>query len=402
MNSKKTLLLSDGCVSSEVIDPNEILLRFLSLNFAKESFIRAILSRDTLNSYQPEFWNGFNYIQLKRYNNSWHHLFRFLSFIPDSISYFYLMFVVIPKQLRQLTRVIKEEKVTKVWIVMTSPQVIFLSRRLLRISEIEFFSSVWDSPEEFSKMLHMPRLLRQKMLSDFNTIMKHSVKLGVASLNMKKEYETRFNKECYILQGDVIEDTLIKSDIMLPDKYLIIGFAGWLYTPEVWDAFFKALDLVDWHLNNREVKIRIIGNEISFTPPSGCLIEYLGKQPIKKAREILTESYINFVPYRFDETSKYGSSVSFPSKINTYLSAKKPIFTIAPSYSTPFQFVEDFELGVACGSLRPEEIIFSLKKITSDESRYQKYIHNAGKIYDESFNSIAFNKTFSDFLNLTN
>lgn len=402
MNSKKTLLLSDGCVSNDVIDPNEILLRFLTLNFLNESFIRAILSRDSLSESQPQFWNGFKYIQLKRIKESWYYLFRFLSFIPDSLTYLFLMFVVIPKQLRQLTDLIKKEKVTQVWIVMTSPQVIFLSHRLLKLPDIEFFSSVWDSPEEYSKMLHMPWLMRQKMLSDFNTIMKRSVNLGVASFNMKKEYETRFNKKCYILQGDVVEDTLIKNDILLPDKYLIIGFAGWLYTPEVWDALFKALDLVKWRLNNKDVKIRIIGNGISFIPPAGCLIEFLGKQPVVKARSILRESYINFVPYRFDEISRYGSSVSFPSKINTYLAAKRPIFTIAPSYSTPFQFIEGFELGVACDSLKPEEIIKSLKKIVSDDTRYQIYIHNAEKIYEECFNPKAFSKTFCEFLNMAN
>jgi hypothetical protein len=228
--------------------------------------------------------------------------------------------------------------------------------------------------------------------------MNNSIKLGVASANMKKEYELRFNKECFVLQGDVIGKIKEEIPAQNSDNYLIIGFAGWLYTPEVWDALFQSLDLADWKLNGKDVKIRIIGNAISFAPPSHCMIEYFGQQPVNKARDILSDSFINFVPYRFSEITKYGSSVSFPSKINTYLAAKKPIFTIAPSYSTPSQFVNEFEIGVSCNSLLPENILSCLNKFNLSEGNYQKYVSNCEKVYNDSFHPSVFKKTFCEFI----
>jgi hypothetical protein len=396
----KTLLLSDGSPSSEVIDPNEILLRFLSLNFENGSLIRVILSREKFRSEKPDNWNGYKYIILRRIKDSWRYLFKFLSFFPDSLSYLYLLMFVIPGQRRQIKGIIMKEGITKIWVVITSPQVIFLIRKLMKES-INVYSSVWDSPEEFSLMLHMPVLFRQKMLRDFSFVMKHSIKLGVASTNMKKEYELRFNKECFVLQGDVIGNIKEETPAQISDNYLIIGFAGWLYTPEVWNALFQSLDLVSWKLNGKDVKIRIIGNAISFEPPSHCMIEYFGQQPINKVRDILSDSFINFVPYRFSEITKYGSSVSFPSKINTYLAAKRPIFIIAPSYSTPSQFVNEFEVGVSCNSLLPEKILSSLNKFNLDESDYQRYISNCEKVYNDSFHPLVFKKTFCEFIDLS-
>jgi hypothetical protein len=131
------------------------------------------------------------------------------------------------------------------------------------------------------------------------------------------------------------------------------------------------------------------------------MIEYFGQQPINKVRDILSDSFINFVPYRFSEITKYGSSVSFPSKINTYLAAKRPIFIIAPSYSTPSQFVNEFEVGVSCNSLLPEKILSSLNKFNLDESDYQRYISNCEKVYNDSFHPLVFKKTFCEFIDLS-
>jgi hypothetical protein len=128
------------------------------------------------------------------------------------------------------------------------------------------------------------------------------------------------------------------------------------------------------------------------------MIEYFGQQPVNKARDILSDSFINFVPYRFSEITKYGSSVSFPSKINTYLAAKKPIFTIAPSYSTPSQFVNEFEIGVSCNSLLPENILSCLNKFNLSEGNYQKYVSNCEKVYNDSFHPSVFKKTFCEFI----
>jgi hypothetical protein len=400
MNNDKTLLISNGCHSDKIIDPNEILLRFLSSSFIKDSLYRVIITNEKLRS-KHDTWLGHKCMAIKRIRDTWYSLFKFLSFLPDSFNYIYILIFVIPGQSRQLARLIKKEEIIKIWAVMTSPQVIFLIRKLMEKNKgIKIYSSVWDSPEEFSLMLHMPVLFRQKMLRDFSYVMNNSIKLGVASTNMKKEYELRFNKECFVLQGDIIENIKEETPAQISDNYLIIGFAGWLYTPEVWDALFQSLDLLDWKINGKDVKIRIIGNAISFAPSSHCMIEYFGQQPVNKVRDILSESFINFVPYRFSEITKYGSSVSFPSKINTYLSAKKPIFTIAPSYSTPSQFVNEFEVGISCNSLLPENILSCLNKFNLSESNYQKYVNNCEKVYNGSFHPLVFKKTFCEFIDL--
>lgn len=395
----RTLLLSDGFYSEKIVNANEILLKFLTSEFGKDSLFRVILSGERIESNMPQRWNGYRFMVLKRIKTFSFSRFKPISYFVNTFIYLYSLGFIVPRQVAQIKELIKKEKPTKIWIVITSPQLVFVSKRvLIKLKNIQLYTSVWDAPEEFSLLLEMPIVFRKKMLNDFYYLLNNSVKLGVSSTNMKKEYEMRFNKECFVLQGDVTE---VKSRNIFSNQtndYMIFGFAGSIYTPEVWDALFNALDLVAWKLKGKDVKIRIIGNSIVFTPPSHCMIEYFGKQPINKVRDILSDSFLNFVPYRFSEITKYGSSVAFPSKISTYLAAKKPIFTIAPSYSTPSQFVNEYEVGVACNSLLPEDIIFCLDKFILPESNYQKYIHNCEKIYNDSFHSFAFKKTFCEFI----
>jgi len=156
--------------------------------------------------------------------------------------------------------------------------------------------------------------------------------------------------------------------------------------------------LVGWKLNDKDVIIRTIGNSISFSPPSKCNIEYLGKRTVYEVIDLLSDSFINFVPYRFSAETRYGSSVSFPSKINTYLAAKKPIFTISPSYTTPFQFVNDFETGISCASLDPADILNSLNAFLVDEVRYQNMIRNCEEVYENNFHPTVFAKIFKEFI----
>jgi len=395
----RTLLLSDGSQSTQGVDANEILINFLISELDKNLFFRVYISREKRDVRSPHVSNSDQYLIFEKIKVDWFSTFKNLSNLLNSIAYLYLLVFVVPTQIRQLKKLILKKKVSKIWIIITSPQVIFLANKLIKkYGDIDIYSSVWDSPEEFSIMLNMPGLIRKKMMKDFSYIMNHSVKLGVSSINMKNEYETRFNKRCFVLQGDV-SSISVKEDLRSNSSdYLIIGFAGTNYTPEVWNALFMAFDLIGWKLKGKDIKIRIIGNSILFSPPSDCMVEYLGKQTVNKTVEILSESFINFVPYRFGVVSKYGSSVSFPSKINTYLAAMKPIFTIAPEYSTPYQFVKEFELGISCSSLLPEDILLSLNDFDLSEKKYRQYILNCEKIYNESFHPEVFRKRFEQFI----
>lgn len=399
MITGKTLLLSDGFYSDINVNPNEILLKFMTSKLEKDSLYRVILTGESLESTRPLKWNGYSYTVLKRIKEFRYSAFKYIAYFVNTFIYIYTLLFIVPKQVTQIKKLIQEEKVKKIWVVMTSPQVIFLIRKLLkRNKDLKIYSSVWDSPEEFSLLLSMPGLFRRKLLRDFSFVMNHSVKLGVASINMKKEYEIRFQKKCFILQGDVTGDFKKRKHPAFSNDNLIIGFAGWLYTPEVWNALFEALDLVGWKIKEKNVLIKIIGNSISFSPPSKCNIEYLGKRTVYEVIDLLSDSFINFVPYRFSAETRYGSSVSFPSKINTYLAAQKPIFTISPSYTTPFQFVNDFETGISCASLDPADILNCLNAFIEDEGRYNTMIRNCEKVYSNNFHPSVFAKIFKEFI----
>jgi hypothetical protein len=399
MFNQKTLLISDGFFKSGFIDANEILLEFLTSGFEKGSFKRVFLQKEKSQKNRPDKWNGFEYFELKRCReNRFSSLNRIIPLIINWFIYPFTLYFVIPKQAQKILKIIKKEKIEKIWIVITSPHLIFLIRRLLsNLNNIKIYSTVWDSPEEFSLTLNMPKIFREKMLRSFSDIMGKSVNLGVASENMKNEYEKRFDKKCFVLQGNVISCNIHIQNNSYSGPF-VIGYAGSFYTPEVWDALFETFNLINWKINDREVIIRIISNSIYFNPRSKCRIDYWGNRPVSDVIDILSHSFVNFVPYRFSETSKYGSTVSFPSKISTYLAAKRPIFTIAPAYSTPFEFVNSKEVGIACDSLNPQDILKSINRFFFDGLIYKKMINNCERVYNLSFHPEVLSKKFNEFI----
>jgi len=81
-----------------------------------------------------------------------------------------------------------------------------------------------------------------------------------------------------------------------------------------------------------------------------------------------------FVPMSFDVVDCELVKTSFPSKSYAYLCSGLPLFVLAPKYSAISKVVEQYDIGVVCDSIDPDDITTSVELISKKD--YSKNIAN--------------------------
>lgn len=398
MNS--VLLISDGNPSEDSLDPNEILLRFFFTSVEDTDVLRFILSIRSEHN-MPDSWLGFRYIVYRRKSAFINHKYgSLLNGILNFLSNLHITIIETNYLFNKLNSVYKGNHFDKIVVVATSPQIISIASRFCKKVKIPIYTIIWDTPEQFSLDLRIPPVFRRKILRGYNYLLSKSLSYGVASDELGRYLSNKFGKKAFLMQGDVVERKDIISTVKNNDNRIIIGFAGTQYAYEAWDALFKALETLDWKYDGKPIFIRIIGTRFNIVTNNKCNIEYLGAQKVPEALSILSDSDINFIPYRFNNQSNMESRFSFPSKLNTYLSASRPLFAIAPDYSSVNNFIVEEEIGICCNTLIPENIADSLCRILSDQAMINEYILNIKRIYENKFSPEKLSERFSSFLEI--
>jgi len=392
------LLLSDGSPSATVIDPNEILLRFFFKHFDRKKVFRFMIMRK-VGKDLPKDWMGFD---SEVYNNIYEiSVKKFGKYINWFLKYLINIYIVtfrIPFLYNKLLKIYKENSFDKICMVATSPQLILIGYKLVKETKLPLHLIIWDTPEQYTLNLKMPEIFRNRVLKRYYYLIRNSKKIGVGSQALGEYFNEKFNKETYLMQGDIIESHIITSKLQVSDKEIVIGFAGTMYTSGTWSAFLDALNKMNWEYESKKILLRIIGNSFSQELLNNSNIEFLGARKIEEAMSILSQCSINFVPYSFEHRSKIEAEFSFPSKINTYLRAGRPIYAIAPNYSSVFKFVTNEKIGICCTSVIPNQIVDSLKYLLGNTALILETTKNINKIYTDKFSTEKLLERFNKFI----
>lgn len=205
-------------------------------------------------------------------------------------------------------------------------------------------------------------------LQEYLRAIRNSQGVYVAGEAMDDYVKNRFKKPTSILRLGFYPN--FKKAINDQSKEIKIFFSGSVYAQNEFEIFVNALSAFSRKYSDHILTlITATSYKIEF---KNILIKIvnLGWVSEEELIGVMQESYIGYVPYKFDERSVTQMTYAFPNKTGFYLSTGLPIFFHGPVYSSMVKFFEKYQCGIHCSSLDQNVIISHLEKMIFDNEFY--------------------------------
>jgi glycosyltransferase involved in cell wall biosynthesis len=313
----------------------------------------------------------------------------------------YLRRIHVPHLLRRIVAFARREKVELLWVGLTSPLLIYLAEPLARALGCPLVVTVCDPPERWETQFQLDSYTGGCLQREFTRAMKASLRIGVASEGMKNVYRARYGRESVVLIHGVTKDLRRPpaQELQTPGE-LRIGFAGNLYAAAEWYALLKALASVNWAIEGRRVRMRVLAPDLVMQRQGACNVEFLGWRSLTETIACLAEMDVNYLPYWFESRFRPTVQQCFPNKMTPYLASGRPVFYHGPVYATPTEFLHRYPAGLLCHSLDSKPILAELRKLVLDAAGYPRMTQAGQRALDEELNLGVFLGRFAELLGI--
>lgn len=290
---------------------------------------------------------------VKKPIESWGHL-KFGP-IASYIGNHYTAAFVLPQIARQAGDFAKENHAELIWSVVQGQTMIKLTEPAAHRAGLPYVIQVWDPPEWWLMENKFDRYSTKSVMKSFQKALHHSQCCIAASWAMADYYSREYAcKSTPVILG--FEPGEVQKGKKYKDDSLIIALSGQLYASQEIQALIQALDLMEWQYNGRKIILRFYGRTIQLSLSKPSNIQVMGWLPQNELLSELAQADLLYCPYWFSERFKLPSSLSFPSKLSTYLKTGVPTLVHAPDYASPRKFVEQNDVGYICGTLDPNTV----------------------------------------------
>ncbi|MBC8144821.1 MAG: hypothetical protein H7X80_04490 [bacterium] len=278
-------------------------------------------------------------------------------------------------------------RASTLWIVLDAPVMYEVSWQLHRRITIPTMTTVWDPPELIARSAGLPEHV---MLDAFERAMHSTSSCGVVSSEMQLRYRETLRVETMIVrQGVPPGDRRPATSNPHRDDRLVIGFAGTVYSRDVWDALFAALDSVHWRIGDRVVMVEMIGGaEHPF--PTRRNVRHSGWVDESEVIERLSSCDVCYVPSWFDEEHRAAAQLCFPTKLSTSFASGRAVLVHAREDAASTRFVREHDCALACTSLDTHAILSALEVLATDTARYSALTRNAAAVVSTELSAERF------------
>ena len=283
-------------------------------------------------------------------------LFQFIRLV-------YFRKFVLEDYIRSIELDFKSSQSDCIWIVTSTPELIFIGERLVN-KGYDVRVTVWDDPEYLAKNLRVPRFFKNKMIESFGVLLNKSNQGMVISNTMHKKYKKEYNFNSEVVRHGLDKKHITKNKNTT--QKIKIVFAGSLYSKKEWNCFIEALSDINWNLLGKEICVYYIGDFPLYGANKKSNITFLGRRSFDETIELLTEMDIGYLPYWFSKDFREVAETSFPGKMSAYACSGLAVFHHAPSYTEVTDFLSIYPFGVCCDSLNSKDIIDNLKILIND------------------------------------
>lgn len=303
---------------------------------------------------------------------------------------------VLQRRVKQMENWVKVNQACTILLTASSPELIALGSQLAALGH-DVRAIVWDAPEYLTANLRLGRAATDRVQRDFAVLMQGARAAAVISEGMKDRYEKMYGVPCLIMRHGT--NAVPRTDRTHAKDALRIVFAGSLYSKQEWNAFVAALELADWKLAERDVRLIFIGNFPLTGATRSDRLECLPAVSHERALELMAEMDIGYLPYWFDDGHASIVRSSFPGKMTAYAAAGLAVFHHAPAYSTVNLFLNRYPFGISCESLEPKIILEKLIQLNAWKNCHQ--VQDArNRAMDEALSDAAMLVAFQRLLML--
>lgn len=295
----------------------------------------------------------------------------------------------------------REQGVDRVWCVLQGQTMIRLARPVVKGLNVPLYTQVWDPPQWWLRANNIDMISGSLILKEYEQVLRESSGCATASWAMAESYKANYGTRTVpMLPG--IDPGIAKapSHRLNEGAELTIGMAGQLYSTEEWETLLSLLDDVGWQICNRKVKIRLMGRSAQLLATKGVSIEFLGWRSQEETIRILSETDIMYCPYWFDPQFKEEASLSFPSKLSTYLAAGRAVLFHGPAYASPARFLAENDAGVICGSLEKVDLLRAIESLVTEAAFYERICKNGAAAFSKYLTTPCMQRSFFKFLGI--
>ncbi len=310
-------------------------------------------------------------------------LCRLYGFSQEIIRSLYVKYCLLPK----IISFIKQQQVTRIWVILQGQTMVRLAAHLSKeLEEILLFIQLWDPFELWLREHGIDKFTAYRLLKKFDYVISRSAFCATASWSMSESYSKLYGVKNIPIFASLPSTWVKESAKSLHDRNeFIISIAGQFYAKEEWRAFISALNQVNWCINGKTIKIRVMGRYFEFSTQLPTNFQYLGWRDQEETIDLLEESDLLYLPYWFSKEFYLESTECFPSKLAGYLASGRPVFCHAPNYASPAKYIAQNNAGYVCSSLKPEIIVKHLENVISDTTFYAKVAENGTKCFLQDF-----------------
>jgi glycosyltransferase involved in cell wall biosynthesis len=295
----------------------------------------------------------------------------------------------------------RKNQVDRIWCILQGQTMVRLARPVAKALGVPLYTQVWDPLGWWLRANKIDADTSARVLNEFDEVIRASRACATASWAMSKEYTAKYGVKNIPIISSLSSDSA-RPPATAPNQSdeFVIGMAGQIYATEEWNALIHAIDKSDWKVDGRKIKFRIL----SYGMPSGVVhpknAEYLEWMSQKKAIQTLSGVDMLYLPYWFSPAFREEATLSFPSKLITYLAAGRPILFHGPEYASPARYLEENKAGLCCYSLEPDRIFEQIKLLATNRDVYRSLSYNGATAFARDFTHEKMKANFYKFLEI--
>ena len=260
-------------------------------------------------------------------------------------------------------------------------------------------TQVMDPPYFWMREHRVDAVSSARILKRFDETVRQSRTCATASWSMADKYKQDYGTRCVaVVPSFNLESAFAPALHTHADDELVIGLAGQTYAIEEWHALIGALNSVNWRIDNRSVRIRLLGREVRQRAEGSMRVEFCGWNSQAETIRLLSEADVLYCPYWFDRQFETDARLCFPSKLTTYFAAGRPVLFHGPDYSSPARFLREHDAGILCHSLEHEKILDALKRVAADADYYAQLARNGRAALESHLSLYSLRRSFAQFL----
>ncbi|QDV83003.1 hypothetical protein TBK1r_19360 [Stieleria magnilauensis] len=293
-----------------------------------------------------------------------------------------------------------------VLVVLESPLLMFIGRRLCKVLNCPVHILVWDHPNHVCTAFGHEGFRKRRLLAAFSSVLSQAASALTVSKTLRN-WMAKSNSDLPIRlfrspARPRQTDSTVERDA--EKQAFVLGFAGSVTAPDELEVLQRSLDHLKWKIDDRPIVLRLYGKRFTLSASDTRNVQYRGFLPTQAdVVTELAECDVCFLPQPFAPSGRLVAEYSFPTKVSSYLSAGRPLLVLAPPHASlstyqsqskdqgdpRYKLENESPFGFCCETSDPVDLADLIRRMVRDHDFYQRGCGRASSCANASFRGDA-------------